>query len=61
MDSESFNKYYLGEFKPDPRIDEAVKFLRSATREKISQARREGWFDKDVYREAKRILNQEDK
>lgn len=60
MNQEEFNRMYLGEFKPDPVIEECVAFLRWATPAEVSAYRRDGLFSPSDIRAARRILAEED-
>lgn len=58
---EEFKRQYLGEFKQDPMLQEAVEFLRTATFKQIAQARRDGLLTPELYRDANRILEKQDR
>ena len=59
MDSKEFKRLYVGEFKPDPVVDEIVAFLRYAKASEIAEWKREGLLPKEELKQAKRILDRE--
>ena len=59
LSADEFNRLYVGEFKPDPIINECVAFLRWATPKQISEYKRDGLFTVEQIRESRRILRLE--
>lgn len=57
MSPEEFKKQFVGEFKPGPLLQETIEFLRTATYKQIADAKRSGILTIELHREAKRILD----
>lgn len=60
MTPAEFNNQYLGEFKPDPIIEECVAFLRYASKDHLQVYKRQGLFSNEQIRQARRIIEIEE-
>lgn len=59
ISQKEFKKQYLG--MQNPMLQEAVEFLRTATFRQVVQARKDGLLTPELYKNAKRILEREDR